>query len=121
MKIVLFRNVLFSLVISIIPALLPVVALRELQLSAAQLGLAMGSLAGAVLGLPYLRARVSANTITSVSMGIMVVSLVTLSFFRQLPLLMLCAFLAGVAWSLAGSELWVAGQRVIPGWVREFC
>jgi MFS family permease len=25
---------------------------------------------------------------------------------------------AGVAWALAGSELWVAGQRVMPGWVR---
>ena len=39
MKVILFRNVLFSLVISIIPALLPVIALRECACSAAQLGL----------------------------------------------------------------------------------
>ena len=26
--------------------------------------------------------------------------------------------LAGVAWALAGSEIWVAAQRVMPGWVR---
>ena len=38
MRIILFRNVLFALVISIVPALLPVIALREMQLSAAQLG-----------------------------------------------------------------------------------
>ena len=54
MKVVLFRNVLFSLVISIIPALLPVIALKELQLSAAQLGfvftcLAIGSIGGSRL------------------------------------------------------------------------
>ena len=29
MKVILFRNVLFSVVISVIPALLPVIALRE--------------------------------------------------------------------------------------------
>jgi MFS family permease len=123
MRIVLFRNVLFSLVISIIPALLPVIALKEMQLSAVQLGfvftcLAVGSLAGAVFALPYLRAHTSQNAITSISMMIMVCVLFTLALLRQLPTLMLCAFLAGVAWSLAGSELWVAGQRVIPGWVR---
>jgi MFS family permease len=123
MKVVLFRNVLFSLVISIIPALLPVIGLREMQLSAAQLGfvftcLAVGSLAGAVVALPYLRERISQNATTSVSMAMMVLVLLGLTLFRQLPTLMVCAFLAGVAWTLAGAELWVAGQRVIPGWVR---
>ena len=123
MRIVLFRNLLFSLVISIVPALFPVIALKEINFSAAQLGLvftclALGSLVGAVFVLSFLRARTSQNAITSVSMAIMLVVLVTLAFLRQLPALMLCALLAGVAWSLAGSELWVAGQRVIPGWVR---
>ena len=123
MKVVLFRNVLFALVISIIPALLPVIALKELQLSAAQLGfvftcLAIGSLVGAVFALPYLRAKTSQNAITSISMMMLVCVLLAMAFLRQLPSLMVCAFLAGVAWSLAGSELWVAGQRVIPGWVR---
>ena len=123
MRIVLFRNLLFSLVISIVPALFPVIALKEINLSAAQLGLvftclALGSLVGAVFVLSFLRARTSQNAITSVSMAIMLVVLGTLAFLRQLPALMLCALLAGVAWSLAGSELWVAGQRVIPGWVR---
>ena len=122
-KIILFRNVLFALVISIVPALLPVIALKELQLSPGQLGLvfmcvSVGSLAGAVFVLPYLRARVSANAITSLAMAIVAVVLLVMAFIRQVPLLMVCTTLAGVAWALAGSELWVAGQRVMPGWVR---
>jgi MFS family permease len=123
MKMILLRNLLFSLVISIIPALLPVIALKVMQLSAGQLGLVftcvgVGSLAGAVFALPYLRQRTSPNAITSISMAILVVVLLAMAFFRQLPTLMVCATLAGVAWALAGSELWVAGQRVMPGWVR---
>ena len=123
MKIILFRNVLFSLVISVIPALLPVIAIRECACSGAQLGLifacvGVGSLAGAVFALPYLRQRVSTNAITSISMAIMVVVLLSMAFIRQIPALMVSTTLAGVAWALAGSELWVAGQRVMPGWVR---
>ena len=51
-------------------------------------------------------------------MAIMVVVLLAMAFIRQVPALMVSATLAGVAWALAGSELWVAGQRVMPGWVR---
>ena len=123
MKIILFRNVLFSVVISVIPALLPVIAIRECACSGAQLGLifacvGVGSLAGAVFALPYLRQRISPNGITSISMSIMVVVLLSMAFIRQIPALMVSTMLAGVAWALAGSELWVAGQRVMPGWVR---
>ncbi len=123
MKTILFRNVLFSLVISIVPALLPVIALRECACSAAQLGLVfacvgVGALAGAVFALPYLRQRTSPNAITSISMVIMAVVLFAMAFIRQVPALMISTTLAGVAWALAGSELWVAGQRVMPGWVR---
>ena len=123
MKVILFRNLLFSLVISIVPALLPVIALRELHLSASQLGLVftcvgIGSLAGAVFALPYLRQKTSPNAITSLAMTLMIVVLLALSFLRVLPVLMACAAVAGVAWALAGAELWVAGQRVMPGWVR---
>jgi hypothetical protein len=100
-----------------------VVALKEMHLSASQLGVVLscvgiGSLAGAVFGLPYLRQRTSPNVITSISMVILVAVLFTLALMRELPVLMTCATLAGAAWALAGSELWVAGQRVMPGWVR---
>ena len=123
MRTILFRDLVFALVISIVPALLPVIALKEMHLSAAQLGVVLscvgiGSLAGAVFALPYLRQRNSPNGITSISMAILVAVLFTLALMRELPALMTCATLAGAAWALAGSELWVAGQRVMPGWVR---
>jgi MFS family permease len=123
MRVILFRNLLFSLVISIVPALLPVIALKEMHLSASQLGLVftcvgVGSLVGAVFVLPYLRERTTPNAITSISMVMMVVVLLTWALMRHFSTLMAGATLAGVAWALAGSELWVAGQRVMPGWVR---
>ena len=122
-KIILFRSVLFSLVISFVPALLPVVALRECACSASQLGLILacvgvGSLAGAVFVLPYLRQRISPNAIISIAVTMVAAVLFAMAFIRQLPVLMISAPLAGVAWALAGSELWVAAQRVMPGWVR---
>ena len=90
---------------------------------AAQLGLifacvGVGSLTGAIFVLPYLRERLTPNAITSIAMAIMVVVLISMSFIRQVPALMVSTAFAGVAWALAGSELWVAGQRVMPGWVR---
>jgi hypothetical protein len=48
----------------------------------------------------------------------MVVVLIAMSITRRVPALMASTIFAGVAWALAGSELWVAGQRVMPGWVR---
>jgi MFS family permease len=123
MKVILFRNVLFSVVISVIPALLPVIALRELNSSAAQLGLiftcvGIGSLVGAVFVLPFLRQRISPNAIISTAMVIMIGVLLSVAFVRHVYLLMVFATFAGVAWALAGSEIWIAGQRVMPGWVR---
>jgi MFS family permease len=123
MKIILFRSILFTLIISIVPALLPVIALRELKCSAAELGLvftsvAIGSLLGAVLALPHLRQRFSANTITLLATAIVALALFGMAFVRDVPALMGCSILAGIAWALAGSEIWVAGQRVMPGWVR---
>jgi MFS family permease len=123
MKTILFRNVLFSVVISVIPALLPVIALRNCACSPSQLGLifacvGVGSLVGAVFALPYLRRRISTNAITSISMAMLVVILSLMAVIRQVPTLMVATAFAGVAWALAGSELWVAGQRVMPGWVR---
>jgi MFS family permease len=123
MKVILFRNVLFSAVISAIPALLPVIALRACACSASQLGLifacvGVGSLGGAVFVLPYLRQRFSANAIISISMTILFLAYFAMAFTREVPPLMVSTTFAGIAWALAGSELWVAGQRVMPGWVR---
>ncbi|HEY5812032.1 MAG TPA: MFS transporter, partial [Terrimicrobiaceae bacterium] len=123
MKTILFRNVLFSIVISVVPALLPVIALKECHSSAGQLGLiftcvGIGSLVGAVFLLPILRQRMTPNGIVSTAMAIMIAVLLVMVFIRQVVPLMVMATFAGVAWALGGSEIWVAGQRVMPGWVR---
>ena len=122
-RIVLFRNFLFSLAISAIPALLPVIVYTELKGSAAQLGLAFtcvaaGSLVGAVIVLPFLRQRISPNAITLVTMGIMPVVLIAMAVVRNQLTVLSYSAIAGVAWALAGSELWLAGQRVVSGRVR---
>ena len=62
LKVIPFRHVLFSAVISAIPALLPIIALRACACSASQLGLifacvGVGSLGGAMFVLPFLRRR----------------------------------------------------------------
>jgi MFS family permease len=123
MKVILFRNVLFSGVISAIPALLPIIALRACACSASQLGLifacvGVGSLGGAMFVLPSLRKRFSANTIVSISVAILLLVYLSMAIVRTVPALMVSTVFAGIAWSLAGAELWVAGQRIMPSWVR---
>jgi MFS family permease len=122
-KVILFRNFLFSVVISAIPTLLPVIMFGELKTSAGQLGLAFtcvgaGSLAAAVFVLPYLRERTSPNAITSIAMALIAVVLLAMSFIRTSSLLMVYSILAGVAWTLVGTELWLVAQRSISGAIR---
>jgi hypothetical protein len=78
----------------------------------------VGSLLGAVIALPYLRSRISANAILSIATTLVAAVLIAMVFIHKMPALMICTVLAGMAWALVGSEIWVAGQRVMPGWVR---
>jgi MFS family permease len=122
-KTILFRNFLFSLVISALPALLPVIMFGELKGSAAQLGLAFtcvgaGSLTAAIFVLPRLRERTSPNAITSIAMVIITLVLLAMAFIRTPALVMVYSMVAGVAWTLVGTELWLTAQRVMAGAVR---
>src|SRR5258708_22194088 len=68
-QVVLARNLLFAFFISIIPALIPVVGLKELHLDPSDLGLVftcmgVGSVLGAVFILPWARGRLHSNTVT---------------------------------------------------------
>jgi MFS family permease len=68
-QVVLARNLLFAFFISIIPALIPVVGLKELHMDPSNLGLVftcigVGSVLGAVLILPWARASFHSNTVT---------------------------------------------------------
>src|SRR6202011_3286008 len=68
-QVVLARNFLFALFISVIPALMPVMGLKVLHLSSSNLGLLFtsmgaGSVVGAVFIIPWLRARFSPDSVT---------------------------------------------------------
>src|SRR6476660_195092 len=120
---VLARNFLFALFISVIPALMPVVGLKVLQLSSSNLGLLFtsmgaGSVVGAVFIIPWLRARFSSDCLASLANSLLALVYVFMAFVRQTELFFVVAALAGVGWTLSASELWVAAQRTIPTWAR---
>jgi hypothetical protein len=122
-QVVLARNVLFALFISVIPALLPVIALKKVLMNSANLGLlftsmGIGSVLCAIVLIPRARARFSPNTLTILASVLLAVVFVLMAVIREIPLFMGVAGLAGVAWTMAASELWVAGQRAMPPWAR---
>jgi MFS family permease len=123
LQVVLARNFLFALFISAIPALIPVVGLKVLQLSSSNLGLLFtsmgaGSVLGAVFIFPWLRARSSPDSLTLSANLLIVIAYVLMALVRRTEAFFIVAALAGVGWTLSASELWVAAQRAIPSWAR---
>ena len=123
LQVVLARNFLFSLFISPIPALIPLVGLRVLHLSPSNLGLLFTSMgAGSVLGVvfifPWLRTRFSPDSLTLSANLLIVIAYVMMSFVRQTEAFLILAALAGMGWTLSASELWVAAQHAVPNWAR---
>ena len=122
-QIILLRNFIFGVLIGAIPALLPVVGLKALHLDAVNLGLiftsmGLGSLAGGVFILEPARKRLKPNQMTILGGIALAVVYALMAVVRHPQVFFLVAALAGVAWTISASELWVAGQRVIPDWIR---
>jgi MFS family permease len=122
-QVVLARNLLFAFFISIIPSLVPVVGLKELHLDPSNLGLVftsmgVGSVLGAIFILPWARARFHSNTVTVLANILVAIVFFLMGTVREPNLFMVAAGLAGTAWTMAASELWVAGQRAMPSWAR---
>jgi MFS family permease len=123
MQVILARQVLFSLLVAAIRALLPVIGLKELHIDAAELGflytiMGVGSVIAAAFILPWGRARFSPNIFTRLAAYLLALVILLMAFVRQTQLLLVVAAFAGVAWTATGNELWLAGQRVMPGWAR---
>jgi MFS family permease len=117
------RDFLFGFFIAVVPALLPVVALQHLRLQANQLGLVftslgVGSLLGGTLVLPYARTKATPNTLTILASGILVAIFVLMAVVPNVWMFLPIAALAGLSWTVSASELWIAGQRAMPDWVR---
>jgi len=122
-QIVLVRAFLFALLISVIPALLPVVGLKALHLSSSHLGilftsLAIGSLLGAVFVVPWARNHFTSNQVTILASLLLALVYILMAAVRQLDTFIVVAALAGLGWTLAASELWVVAQQAMPGWTR---
>jgi MFS family permease len=122
-RIVLLRNLIFGVLIGAIPALLPVLSLRVLHLDAVNFGfvftsMGFGSLAGAVLILEPARKRLKPNQMTIVASVALALAYALMAAVRDPHTFFLVAAVAGAAWTISASELWVAGQRVIPDWIR---
>jgi MFS family permease len=122
-QVVLARNILFSFFISVIPALIPVIGLKELRLQPCSLGLLFtsmgaGSVFSAVLVLPRAREKFSSNTLVVLGNLLVAVVYVLMAIVRQRELFLVVAALAGAGWTISASELWVAAQRTMPGWAR---
>jgi MFS family permease len=122
-RVVLARNFLFALFISVIPALMPVIGLKVLHLSSSNLGLLFtsmgaGSVVGAVFVIPWLRTRLSPDSVTFSATLLIVLAYGLMALVRQREGFFVVAALAGVGWTLSASELWVAAQRAMPSWAR---
>jgi MFS family permease len=120
---ILLRNTIFSSFVVVIPALAPVLLLKELRLDASSLGLVfasmgVGSIISAIFVIPWLRSRFSTG-------ALMMVAQVTLAgVYALMAMVHHCLYclvpmaLAGASWTLAASELWVIAQRAIPNSMR---
>ena len=122
-QVVLTRNILFAFFISVIPALIPVIGLKELRLRPCSLGLLFtcmgaGSVLSAIFVLPRARKRLRSNTLIVLGNLLVVLVYVLMAFVRQRELFLVVAALAGAGWTLSASELWVAAQRAMPSWAR---
>jgi MFS family permease len=116
---ILVRNAIFSLFVVVIPALTPVLLLKELCLDGSSLGLVfaslgVGSVAGAIYVLPRLRSRFSSDGLIIIAQIVLsgiylLISMVNHSAYCLLPM-----GLAGASWTVAGAELWVMAQRAMP-------
>jgi MFS family permease len=122
-KILLARHALFSFFISIIPALMPVVGLKELHLKASHLGylftsMAVGSVISGAFIIPRARAKYSPQQITTFANFVLVLDFCLMTFVHRPYVFLVVAALAGMGWTLSASELWVASQRAMPQWAR---
>src|SRR6266478_982529 len=114
-QVVLARNILFAFFISVIPALMPVMGLKELHLQPCSLGLLFtsmgaGSVFGAIFVLPWTRQRLSSNASTVLANFLVAVVYLLMAFVRQPSIFMIVAALAGVGWRLRAAQHGVGRQ-----------
>jgi MFS family permease len=122
-QVILIRSAVFTFFISLIPAIIPVIGLKEVELNAAGCGLMFsaiggGSVIASLILIGWIRAHISPNLLTIAANFLLGLVFVLMAFVRNPTLFICTAFAGGIAWTLCASELWVAAQRAIPDWAR---
>jgi len=120
---IIIRNAIFSCSIVVVPALTPVLLLKELSLDGSSLGLVFASLgAGSVIGaiflIPWLRSRFSSDALLASSQIVLAGIYLLMAAVHHCIYCLIPMALAGAAWTLAASELWVLAQRAVPNSLR---
>ena len=120
---ILARNAMFSFFIAIVPALAPVLLLKELRLDASSLGLVFasmgaGSVISAIFVIPWLRSRFSTDALMIIAQVTLAGVYILMAFVHHCLYCLIPMALAGASWTLAASELWVIAQRSIPDSLR---
>jgi MFS family permease len=119
---ILLRTLLFIAPATVLWALLPLVASRQLHMGASGYGvllaaLGIGAIAGAFL-LPRLGAWMSSNRTIALASLAYVGTLVVVALVHRPVLVTLALVPAGVAWLGVLSSVNAALQMYLPGWVR---
>jgi MFS family permease len=122
-QLVLARSAAFTFFISLIPAIIPVIGLKEVGLNAFGCGLMFSALGGgaaiaALILMGWIRAHLSPNLLTIAANLLLGLVFVLMAFIREQGPFIVTAFVGGISWTLCASELWIAAQRAIPDWAR---
>src|SRR5258708_1051047 len=120
---ILSRNAIFSFFVVAIPALAPVLLLKELRLDASSLGLVfasmgVGSVISAIFVIPWLRSRFATDTLMIIAQVTLAGVYILMAMVHHCLYCLVPMALAGAGWTLAPSELWVIAQRSIPNSLR---
>ena len=120
---ILARNAMFSFFVVAIPALAPVLLLKELRLDASSLGLVfasmgVGSVISAIFVIPWLRSRFATDALMIIAQVTLAGVYILMAMVHHCLYCLVPMALAGAGWTLAASELWVIAQRSIPNSLR---
>jgi MFS family permease len=120
---IILRSAIFSSFVVVVPALMPVLLLKELHLDGSSLGLVfaslgVGSVISAIFVIPWLRSRFSSDVLIMISQIALACIYPLMAMVNHCVYCLVPMALAGACWTLAGSELWVLAQRAIINSVR---
>jgi hypothetical protein len=120
---ILFLNIIFSSFGVVVPALTPVLLLKELHLDGSSLGLVfaslgVGSVVSAIFIAPRLRSRFSNSVLIKIAQPSLSGIYLLMAMVHHCAYCLVPMALAGASWALAGSELWVMAQRAMQNSMR---